>query len=99
MVVELEKLLSKILEKSGYVKLVFDKPEINQFVIVPFTVQDDNPKRKDRESELELRKIINKTLEKTNWRLMSEGMTYRLGYLFGRLKGYEREKDLIKLLK
>jgi hypothetical protein len=98
-VVELEKLLSKILEKKGYVKLVFDKPEIDQFVIIPFTVQDDNPKRKDRESELDLRKIINKILKKTNWRLMSEGMTYRLGYLYGRLKGYEREEDLIFLFK
>lgn len=91
-------MLAKILEKNGYVKLVFDKPEISQFVIIPFTVQDDNPKRKDRESELELRKIINKTLEKTNWRPMSEGMTYRLGYLYGRLKGYEKEDDLIKLI-
>lgn len=30
---------------------------------------------------------------------MSEGMTYRLGYLYGRLKGYEREEDLLDLIK
>ncbi len=29
---------------------------------------------------------------------MSEGINYRLGYLSGKLKGYEREEDLIKIV-
>jgi hypothetical protein len=35
----------------------------------------------------------------TNWRLMSEGVTDRLGYLQGRLKAYETEEDLLELVK
>jgi hypothetical protein len=30
---------------------------------------------------------------------MSEGVNYRLGYLTGRLKAYEREEDIIDLVK
>lgn len=96
---ELEKLLSDTLGKQQYVKLMLDKPEINQYVIIPFTVQDSNEKRNERESSYELNRIIKKTLKDTNWRLMTEGVSYRLGYLSGRLKGYEREDDLISLVK
>jgi hypothetical protein len=30
---------------------------------------------------------------------MSEGISYKLGYLSGRLKGYEAEDDLVQLVK
>ena len=30
---------------------------------------------------------------------MSEGVHYRLGYLSGKLKGYEQEEDLLQLVK
>lgn len=30
---------------------------------------------------------------------MSEGIHYRLGFLNGKVRGYEREEDLIKLIK
>lgn len=95
---ELEKLLSEVLEKEKYTKLNFDKPEIERYVIVPFTVQDDYSSRKDYDSRNQIQKIIIKTLEDKNWRLMTEGVAYRLGYVSGRLKGYEREDDLIKLV-
>jgi hypothetical protein len=45
-----------------------------------------------------LKKLIQKALEDTNWRLMSEGISYRLGYLKGRLRAYESEEDLKKLV-
>lgn len=98
-VVELEKLLSKALEKEKYTKLTLDKPEMGQYVIVPFTVQDANSSRKEYDSKHKLQKIIKKSLEETNWRLMSEGTTYRLGYVYGRLKGYEREEDIANLFR
>ena len=97
-VVELEKLINEVLEKNKYVKLTFDKPEIDRCVIVPFTVQDANRSRKEYDSRNNIQKIVIKTLEDTNWRLMSEGVTYRLGYVSGRLKGYEREEDLMKIV-
>lgn len=36
-------------------------------------------------------------LEDTNWRLTSNGITYRLDYLSGRLRAYESEEELKKL--
>lgn len=98
-VVELEKLLSEAFEKEKYIKLVFEKPEIDQYVIISFTVQEADTSRKEYDSKHKLQKLIKATLEGTNWRLMSEGVMFRLGYLTGKLKGYEREEDLIKIVK
>lgn len=98
-VVELEKLLAKALVEEKFIKLSLDKPEIGQHVIIPFTVQDANNSRKEYDSIRTLQKIIRKLLDDTNWRLMSEGTTYRLGYVYGRLKGYEREEDLASLMR
>ena len=38
------------------------------------------------------------SLEEINWRLMREGINYRLGILTDRFKAYEREEDLIKIV-
>ena len=97
-VVELEKLLSDVLEKEKYIKFSLDKPEIGKHVIVPFTVQDADSSRSDKEHVYNLQKLVKKTLEGTNWRLMSDGAYYRLGYVYGRLKGFELEEDLMKLI-
>ncbi|MDD4111034.1 MAG: hypothetical protein PHS54_05770, partial [Clostridia bacterium] len=48
-------------------------------------------------SIFDLKKLLNNSLKKTNWRLMSDGVNYRLGFLSGRLKGYEGEEDILKL--
>lgn len=96
-ITDLEILLTKSLESAKYAKLSFEKPEIGQYVIVPFTVQDTDSSRRDRISVSELEKIIKNSLEDTNWRLLSNSVSYRLGYLEGRLKGYEREEDMLKL--
>ena len=68
-------------------------------VFIRFSTRDEKSGRVEYHSTKDLRKIINKTLENTAWRLMSEGISYRLGFLSGRLRGYEREEDLIKLVK
>lgn len=94
----MEKMLSGSLEQEGFQKLVLDKPEIGKFVIVSFTVQDASS-RNERESEWQLRKLIKHTLSGSNWRLMSDGVSYRLGCLSGRLKGYEQEEDLVGLIR
>ena len=96
-IVDLEKLLTESLVKSKYIKLSFGKPEIGQYVIVPFTVQDSDSSRRDRISVSDLEKLIKDVLEDTNWRLLSNSIMYRLGYLEGQLKGYEQEEDMLKL--
>lgn len=96
-IIELEKLLNKKLVKYKFKKLAFDKPEITRFVIVPFSVQDNDTNRSNKDSTKELEKIIKEALEITNWRLTPDGTLYRLGYISGLLKGYERDEDLHEL--
>lgn len=98
-IADLEKLITQALEKKGYIKFQLSTPEIGKDVIVPFGVYDSDSTRFGKKSEADLKHILKKTLEGTNWRVMSEGISYRLGFLQGRLKGYERDEDLIKLIK
>jgi len=97
-VIELEKLLIPALEEESYVHLQLSNPEIDRNVVVPFTVQDSKSGRESRASEYDLQRFIKKILEDTNWRLMSDGVSYRLGVLSGRLRGHESEEELVKLL-
>lgn len=96
---DLEKMLNNLLEKEQYIKLTLEKPEIGQHVIVPFSVQDSDTSRRKDISQDQLKVLLKKNLEGTNWRLMSEGIAYRLGYLSGRLKGYENEEELFETSK
>lgn len=93
---EIEKLLSTALARKGYTKLVLSPPDFQKQVVVGFTVQDSLG-RLEYDSRNDLRKLIGGTLEETNWRLMSEGITYRLGYLSGRIKGHEGEDQLLEI--
>jgi DNA-directed RNA polymerase subunit RPC12/RpoP len=96
-VLQLEELLSDKLKKEKYVKLTLDKPDMGRFVTIPFSVLDSNSTRNPNISEATLKKLLKDTLEDTNWRLMSNGIHYRLGYLSGTLKAYEQEEDLLEL--
>ncbi len=96
-IIELEKLLNELFEKERFIRLSFDNPQMGPQVIVPFNTQDANSSRKETNSIDQLQKIIKNGLEGTNWRLMSDGLSYRLGFISGRLKGYEREEDFFEL--
>lgn len=96
---ELEKLLTEYLEKEGYVKLNFAPPKKDKDVIVDFTILESKPGQSEYDSRNKLKRLINKTLIDTNWRLMSYGIEYRLGILSGSLRGYEKEKDLLEFVK
>lgn len=98
-IVELEEVLKEAVEKEGYVNLRFENPDMGKDVVVPFLINDSKSDRKDRSSSLKLQKIIKTTLQDTNWRLMSHGISYRLGILTGSLRAYEREEDLLKLVR
>ncbi len=95
----LRKLLTPALEKEDYIKLEFFKPEMSRDVIINFTVQDNKTDRGEYDSRIQLQRILKKKLEATNWRLMSDGTCYRLGILTGRLRGFESEEDLLRLIK
>lgn len=97
-ITELEELLAPVLENAGYIKLQFKDPDATKDFILPFVVYDQKPDREDRYSTSELEKLLRQALKETNWRLMTSGVTYRLGMLEGRLHGYDREEDLLKLV-
>jgi len=96
-IAELEKLLIEVLEKEKYIKFSTDKPEIDRYVIVPFSLQDSDGSRSKRDNLRDLEKLISKTLEGTNWRLLSNSLMSRLGFISGRLKGYEQKEDLLEI--
>ena len=65
---------------------------------VGFNCLDTKSDRKDYDSIKTLEKLVKKRLIDTNWRMMSDGIHYRLGYLNGRIRAYEREEDLKNLV-
>lgn len=97
-IVELQALLDPLLEKASYTKLEFEKPVLEKDVILEFGLQDAKSGRGDYDSRHDLQKLFKEALSPTNWRLMSDGVTYRLGFLQGRLKGVEGEEKFKELL-
>jgi hypothetical protein len=97
-IAELAPLLSPALEKAGYIEFHLDKPEMGKDVFIGFSCLDSKSDREDYDSRKTLKKLVDKALIDTNWRLMSDGISYRLGYLNGRLRAYEREEDLKELV-
>lgn len=97
-IAELAPLLSPVFEKAGYVEFYLDKPEMGKDVFISFSCLDSKSDRIDYDSRKTLEKLVKKTLADTNWRLTSDGISYRLGYLNGRVRAYEREEDLKRLV-
>jgi len=96
-IIELERMLKSLFEKERYNNLVFGQPEIGKHVIVPFTIQDIDPSHRTRADLYDLKKLLKDELEATNWRLMTDSLSNRLGYVTGKLKGYEREEDFFEI--
>lgn len=90
--------LRPAIEAAGYIEVAFDKPELGGYVTIGFSCMDSHSDREDAKSRKELKKAVSKTLSDTNWRLMSDGISYRLGYLTGKLRAYEEEADLVRLV-
>jgi len=97
-IAQLSDVLKEALEKDGYREFKLGDPELGQQVVIGFSCLDDKSERKEYDSKKGLQKLINKALVDTNWRLMSDGVDYRLGYLNGRLRAYEKEEELKKLV-
>jgi hypothetical protein len=93
---EIKKLLASELDQHGYRALEFGAPELGKDVFLPFTVEDGT--HTEHESPRILAKLLRGLLEEANWRLASEGISYRVGILSGRLHGYEREEDLLRII-
>lgn len=97
-IADVKKLLTDKLNKSGYTKFDLGKSDLSKNIVVEFTVQDEQSDRYEYDSKKSLADAINDTLVDTNWILMSEGISYRMGFLSGRLKGIENEDELLKIV-
>lgn len=99
-ILELEKRIAEAIEKNGYVRFHLKDPERSQNVelCVPFIVYDEKKDRTPLESSFHLKKRLKTVLKDTNWRLMSDGVTYKVGMLEGRLRVYDTEEEMKKLV-
>lgn len=97
-IAELSSILAPAFLKAGFIEMTLDKPEVGRDVVVGFSCLDNESGRDDYDSKKQLKKVVNAALMDTNWRLMSEVINYRLGYLSGRLKAYEGEEALKSLV-
>ena len=99
-ILELEKRIAEAVEKNGYLRFHLKDPERSQNVelYVPFIVYDEKKDRTPLESSFWLKKRLKMVLKNTNWRLMSDGVTYKVGMLEGRLRVYDTEEEMKKLV-
>lgn len=93
-----EERLTKLLEKNGYKQLRLDAPDMDKGVSVHFSVIDSKADRNKDLSRSTVWKLMNKDLANTNWRIMRDSLQYRMGYITGKLRGYEGEFELRKLI-
>jgi len=98
-IAKLEKKLKSVLKKDGFIDFSLSMPTPDREIIVEFSVRDEKDDREDNDSRKTLQKTIEEALDNTNWSLMPQSMSYRLGMLSGRLRGYESEEDLEELTK
>ncbi len=90
--------LRPAIEAAGFIELRFEKPNIAHEFSIEFSCLDKKSSRTDAQSQAALKKAIVTNLSGTNWRLTSDGISYRLGYLSGRVRAYEDEKGLAELV-
>lgn len=89
--------LLELFANEKYSNLIFEKPDIGRIVSVEFSIEEIETSS-EYDSKQKLKKLLQKHLEYTNWRLMSDGVSYRLGMLSGRIRIYENQDDLAKLI-
>lgn len=97
-IAQLKELLEPVFTKNGYSDFKLGDPQIGREVSLKFSCLDTKNDREEYQSKKSLHKAIEKALENTNWRVMSAGVSYRLGFLSGSLRAYESEEDLKKLV-
>lgn len=97
-IAQLKELLEPIFVKNGYSDFKLGDPQIAREVSLEFSCLDTKDDREEYQSRKTLHKAIEKALIDTNWRVMSAGVSYRLGFLTGSLRAYESEEEVRKLV-
>lgn len=94
---ELESFLTNKLATEGFEKLNFGRVVLDKFVSVPFSIQDSNSERRKEDLIAGFIKLCKGELADTNWRLVESDVMYRLGFIMGTFKGYERQEDIERM--
>jgi hypothetical protein len=97
-IAQLKELLEPLFLKNGYSDFKLGEPRIVREVSIEFSCLDTVDDREEYESKKMLHKAIDQAQEDTNWRVMSAGLSYRLGYVTGNLRAYESEEDIKNLV-
>lgn len=96
---EAQNRMKAVIKNKKFTKLKFEDPTIETEVICGFRVYEMDTSRPEKDACKDLESLIAKAFENTNWKLMSEGISYRMGILTGRIRGMEKEKDILKNIK
>ncbi|MCW1930110.1 MAG: hypothetical protein KIH62_002220 [Candidatus Kerfeldbacteria bacterium] len=86
-----------LLNKAAFVEVRFSEPIMKKDVQITITAEDKTS-AEPRHREQELLKMIRKDLAVTNWRLMSEGISSRMGVFTFSLRGFDNPEDIKKLV-
>ena len=97
-IAQLKELLEPVFTKNDYSDFKLGDPQVGREVSLEFICLDTKDDREEYQSKKTLYKAVEKALEDANWRVMSAGVSYRLGFLSGSLRAYESEEDLKKLV-
>lgn len=89
---EAQKRIKNTLKGKKFLKMKFGEPEIGRDIIFEFKVYESDNERNEYNATKELKKMIEKALEGTNWKLMSEGVSARMGIFSGRIRGIEMRR-------
>lgn len=98
-IAELSDLLAEKLSIEDFKGLVITNTEVTRDLIITFNVQDTKHGRDEGHSRSDLKKSLTKMLDNTNWKVMSDGVNYKLGLLSGRLRGIDDKEVIYEELK
>lgn len=93
--------MTEFFEDNGLKRVEFDDLQVDpRTTNLPFTVEDPEVTSDNgRQRSLDLKKKIIAELKDTSWRLMSDGISNKLGVLSGRLRVYEDDDEIYELVK
>lgn len=96
---QLETYLAPLLDRCHFNRFELHNPDvIRGSLVAAFTVQDQDG-RQEYDSRKAFKDALTAALTTTNWNLMSDGVSYKLGILTGRVRGIDDDKELFELVR
>jgi len=96
-VVELQELLTKILEGMNFVRVEISNPTTSEGLRVELTALNNDRKRSDSEAIKATKSALETALEETNWRVVKNSLSSTLGALLVELRGHVSETEIRQL--